>query len=527
VSPNTTLSLVLELRDPAAAKEASDIAAIYTPGSKTYGHYLTAAEVAARYGPSPGEIAKLRSLLTALGLTPDWTAGNAWMTIEGPASRVEKIFGVTARWYRSPRGVKYYAAAQTPVLPGSLRPYVTAVGRLNSDFEPSNDAVPQGGLAPADLLASYDITPLRNAGIDGTGETVVFFESDGFAQADLDAFTNKYNLPPLQPVVKAGPTFPSPGGETEMDLEVVHEIAPGAKLLIYNFDSAAAAKSAKSDADYLNAELQLQTQMINESKGDILSQSWGICEKPFGAALANAFASIYTQADAMGESSFVSSGDNAAYECLRLAARETAPSPDYLAVPLPADAPGVTAVGGTRLSVTTGSPAGWYDETVWEEPAETNGTGGGVSEYFPRPSWQVGPGVSDPTLNPQNMRSIPDVSADADPASGVAIYAPAGNTSGPTVGGGTSQSAPIWAGIAALIDEYLQQKGLQPVGFMNPALYQIAAHPNPLTAFHDITAGSNLYYPATPGYDMASGLGTPDAWNLAQDLAVYERGGGQ
>jgi kumamolisin len=78
-----------------------------------------------------------------------------------------------------------------------------------------------------------------------------------------------------------------------------------------------------------------------------------------------------------------------------------------------------------------------------------------------------------------------------------------------------------------LIDQFLQQQGQPIAGFLNPALYHVAANPSPFTAFHDVTIGTNLYYPATPGYDMATGLGTPDAWNLARDLVVYEQGGGQ
>jgi kumamolisin len=265
--------------------------------------------------------------------------------------------------------------------------------------------------------------------------------------------------------------------------------------------------------------------MVSENPGAVISQSWGLCEKPLGQALADAYKNLYDHADALGESVFVSTGDNAAYQCLPQVPRGTAPSADTLAVPLPADAPGVTATGGTRLSLS--SNHGWYNETVWEQPAETNGTGGGVSLYYNRPAWQQGTGVLDPLYNPRGMRSIPDVSADADPTSGVSIYIPIGNSSQWAGGGGTSQSAPIWAGITALINQYLQGKQLHPVGFMNPALYRIAAHPTPFQAFHDVTMGSNLYYPATPGYDMASGLGTPDVWNLARDLEAYQRGGGQ
>ena len=81
----------------------------------------------------------------------------------------------------------------------------------------------------------------------------------------------------------------------------------------------------------------------------------------------------------------------------------------------------------------------------------------------------------------------------------------------------------VWAGITALINQYMHQRGLPPVGFLNPALYQIAAHPDPAVAFHDITDGTNLHYPATPGYDMASGLGTPDVENLAQNILVTQK----
>jgi kumamolisin len=163
---------------------------------------------------------------------------------------------------------------------------------------------------------------------------------------------------------------------------------------------------------------------------------------------------------------------------------------------------------------------------VWEDPVETGGTGGGVSAFYSMPSWQQGPGVNNTQYNPNTMRSIPDVSADADPASGAAIYVSTPSGSEWTQGGGTSQSTPIWAGIAALINQYLQQKGLHRVGFLNPALYHIADSNVSYRAFHDITVGTNLYYPATPGYDIASGLGTPDVWNLALDLEAYQRGGG-
>ncbi len=524
VSPNTPLSLVLQLQDLTAAQEARDLRAMYTPGTKTYGHYLTAQDVAARYGPPTSMIARVRRALATLGLVADWQPGDDWLLASGSARSVERAFGVTVRWHRSPRGTRYYAADRASTVPVGLRPFVMAASRLDSDLEPRDLVVPRGGLSPADLLGVYDITPLRDAGLDGTGQTVVFYENDGFSQTQLDTFSARYHLPPLRPIVKAGPTFPEPGDETEMDLEVVHEIAPGARLLIYNQDLAAADRAAHTLDDALTAVLKLQTQMVDENPGAVLSDSWGFCENLYGSALAGAFKNLYDHADAMGESAFAATGDNGAYSCLNEAPRGTPPSPDYLSLWLPSSLPGVTATGGTRLSVSNSSPSGWYHETVWEYPAETGGGGGGVSAFFTRPAWQQGRGVVDPLLNPKAMRSVPDVSADADPASGVSVFIPDGSGKGIwTEGGGTSQAAPIWAGITALINQYMHQKGLPTAGFMNPALYQIAAHPDPAVAFHDITDGTNLHYPATPGYDMASGLGTPDVWNLTQDLERYER----
>ncbi len=524
IGPRQEISLLLTLPDPSAPRLAADLTAMYRPGSPRFHAYLTAQALAARYGPSSAAVRRVQAQLARLGLRADWHPGNNWLLARGPAGRMEAAFGVRVHWYRSrarPGGTRYYAAAQAPKLPAALRPLVASTGRFTSYYEPSIDAVPSGGLAPADLLAAYDIKPLRDLGLDGTGQTVAFYEFDGFAQSDLNTFTAKYGLPAMNPIIKAGPALP-PGGETTMDLEVVHEIAPGAKLVLYNADLS----SAKSNADALRLMLDLQSQMVNDNPGAIISQSWGICEQEWGGqATADAVKNIYDHADALGESVFVSTGDNGAYECLRHQPKGTPPLPQYRGVPLPSTAPGVTAVGGTRISVSANQ--GWYNETVWEDPIMTAGTGGGPSTYYAMPSWQQGPGVQDPQLNPHNMRAVPDVSADADPASGVAIFGPGGNSSSWSAGGGTSQSTPIWAGITALINQYLQSKKLKGAGFLNPALYQIAVSANPYRAFHDVTVGSNLYYPATAGYDMASGLGTPDAWNLARDLESYQQGGGQ
>ena len=129
--------------------------------------------------------------------------------------------------------------------------------------------------------------------------------------------------------------------------------------------------------------------------------------------------------------------------------------------------------------------------------------------------------MSSNQYNPSHKRMVPDVSADADPTTGMTLYMQGGLQQG----GGTSQAAPLWAGLTALINQYLKKKGLKPVGFMNPALYEIAAGKPPYPAFHDVVLGTNLAYPATPGYDLSTGLGSPDGFNLARDFEQYQRNG--
>ena len=139
--------------------------------------------------------------------------------------------------------------------------------------------------------------------------------------------------------------------------------------------------------------------------------------------------------------------------------------------------------------------------------------------FFPLPSWQVAPGTKNNFSN--GKRETPDISANADGESGWDIFA--GGAEQPI--GGTSAAAPFWAAISALIDQDLKAKGLNTIGFANPALYVFAQNPAglPTPPYHDVTLGTNLYYPATPGWDFATGLGTPDVGALANDFEWYRR----
>jgi kumamolisin len=113
------------------------------------------------------------------------------------------------------------------------------------------------------------------------------------------------------------------------------------------------------------------------------------------------------------------------------------------------------------------------------------------------------------------MRQVPDVAADADLNTGTVVV-----NNGQPVGGGTSLATPMWAGFTALIDQYLTSHGGHPVGFFNPLLYSLANGRPSYPPLHDITVGGNDFYPAGTGYDMTTGLGSPNVWNLARDLAA-------
>jgi kumamolisin len=154
----------------------------------------------------------------------------------------------------------------------------------------------------------------------------------------------------------------------------------------------------------------------------------------------------------------------------------------------------------------------------------SEGTGGGVSNLWTRPGWQNTVSSAADTSH----RLTPDVAADADPSTGVAVclpYDPKASDSCWSVGGGTSQAAPIWAGLTAMMDQYLIAHGGHALGDLNPQLYQVAAHAA-LPAFRDVAIGGNAVYTAGPGYDLVSGLGTPDVNNLAQDLLTLQQGHG-
>lgn len=444
-------------------------------------------------------------------LSIKWYTGHSVGVLSATPVVLGDALGARIDDYRSPQGQLFYAAKLQPPVPPALAGQVAGIGRLSDYVAYHDDYVPEGGLTPTGLDQAYDANPLAGQGINGAGETVVAMEIDGYAAADLRAFTDKFHLPAFAPgnfVVNGGEAGKAEG-ESDMDLETVREIAPEAKIVYYNLLQD---KSAKSFSQLL---LDGFTRVGRLYPGSIWTLSLGSCEKAANFTDLNAEDQAAYAAENHGTTVFASSGDTAGLECVPPNNWGSAPSQSDVGVSNPAVLTAVTGVGGTLLSVTT---TGAYDgESTWFYPVLGNGTSGGQSYTIAQPSWQVGQGLPKPSN--KVPRQVPDVSADGDPNSGNADHTGGSWSSG----GGTSLSSPIWAGFTALIDQYLHKNGKGPVGFFNPLLYYLAGHNQTYAPFHFVTVGGNEVWRNGNGYNESTGLGSPDVYNLARDILAYER----
>ncbi len=379
----------------------------------------------------------------------------------------------------------------------------------------SRSATLSGGVVgEAEALGGSELGPARAA--------VVLLPQPETTSTVLNAYATKFNLPPFHvsvvsdpsawgaPVLASQQGYAAVAGEAALDLEVVHGLAPGAKEIAYE----------GGDPSKLPVMLEA---MVTQHRGAILSSSVfsSHCEQDPGAKqVAAATDAVFAQAASEGTSIFWAAGDRGAFSCISDGQTSTM---ETVSVKPQAASPHVTAVGGTTVFLASNGL--YYKEAAWGEPLEQWGGGGGVSVLFGRPSWQDAPGVGTIT-----GRGVPDVSANADIESGWDVFSPAQNGGAPQEGpvGGTSAATPCWAAITALIDEYLMKQNLKTVGFANPALYFFATSPSGLPAapFHQITEGSNLHFSAAPGWNAATGLGSPDVGHLADDFVWYYRAHG-
>ncbi len=374
--------------------------------------------------------------------------------------------------------------------------------------------------SPQEMRTAYGLNNLIDAGMVGSGQTIVLIESYGSptVAADLQTFDQDYGLPdpPSLTVISplgTVPFDPNDSGqvgwafETTLDVQWAHAIAPGAAIVVMT-SPVAETEGVQGMPEFL----ALEKYALDHHLGKIISQSWGATENTLfdaaGRKILDDFSAFYERARSERVTVFASAGDSGSSN-VELDSVTIYPFPT---VGFPASSPLVTAVGGTSLYLDT---AGHYQsETVWDEVALGGGAGGGgISQVFREPGYQreTLPGHAQGQLD--HYRGIPDISYNADPYTPILVYV--GFLGSANAGyyfiGGTSEGSPQWAGIAADLNQYAGQ----PLGFLNPALYSIGGSGHFRDIGRDIKVGNNGYngvpgYAATPGWDLATGWGTPD-----------------
>lgn len=386
-----------------------------------------------------------------------------------------------------------------------------------------------GQVTPAMLRHAYGIDQIAFTGAggtlvagDGTGQTIAIIE-EGVAptlEADLTTFDQFFGIPapPSFTIVNqygVTTTNFSIVGEASLDVEWAHAVAPGASIVVYN------AAYLPNDPKTSFVNLIEAMQQASELPGvTVVSLSYGVPETQLAAWGLSAH-SLDANFTTPGVTFVVAAGDSGIYGDVL--------NPRQVVADYPAASPNVVAVGGTSITI---DPDGDYPgtgpsgEVAWgygTQSGSLGGGGGGLSTIESQPTWQRH--VVPSALDPNGVRALPDVSIDAGSVQPYDVFT--STLSGSTVSAaavgwlgdaGTSAAAPIWAGLIAIANQGRALAGETPLsgtGQTLPALYSL-----PSADFHDIVSGNNGD-PAGPGYDLATGLGTPIANLLIPDLAWY------
>jgi subtilase family serine protease len=443
-----------------------------------------------------------------------------------PVRRIIPFFVICLLLAACTQGGSSNAGTSTPAVTATQATKTVGITPTSSSSAPVVDNSPL--LCPAQLAArincqtprsmrvAYGVESLMQRGFTGKGQTIVDIVSFGSPtlQADMDVFDRQFYLPPITikvlapigtvPFDPASKDMTGWASETNLDVQVIHAIAPDANIVVLT-----SPVSETEGTIGLPEFLKLEQYAVNNHLGTIISQSWGASEVTLkdsaGQQEIQKWDAFFKQATTQqGITFFASSGDHGATDVTDLNGTILSKQPT---TSFPTDDPWVTSVGGTALSRAGISS---FQETAWNN--QFGASGGGYSTFFSRPVYQGCCVKSSPG------RGVPDVSGNADPTTALAIY-----FGGWPLIGGTSASAPLWAAIAAIAN----QMAGHALGFLNPALYKLAASSSYPQDFHDITKGNNTQdvggtivpgYAAAQGWDPVTGLGSPNAEKLIPDL---------
>jgi len=494
--------------------------------------YLSRQEHHRLYGADPADLEKVEQFakqhsLRVVSIDP----ARRMILLAGTAQTFFNAFGVELKTCVA-GGRKYRCRAGDIYVPAELSEIITSVTGLDnrpfakphyrakrvgahpaggtSQGGASAHAVPAvaTGFTPIQIAQLYNFPPQYN----GAGQTIAILElGGGFRPAELNSYFQQLGIVPPNVTTASypggGTNSPgtnaldpnNPDVEVLLDVEVAGSVAPGANIVVYFAPDA-------SDQSFLNVLTAIVHDTVNNP--NIISISWGGSEDAASEQFKNEMDQVLQSAAQLGMTVCVASGDNGSADF-----DPNDPNWDGGAhVDYPASDPYALGCGGTILAASNGAIS---SEVTWYE-GSNEGSGGGVSRFFPLPSYQQNAGVpaaADPA-GPV-MRGVPDVAGDAAQESGYRILCDGQHFPDPSQGlppvGGTSAVAPLWAGLIACINQGLGK----PVGFVNPLLYSI---PQGANGFRDITSGTNGDYSAGAGWDPCTGLGTPNGEQLLQAL---------
>ena len=475
---------------------------------------LTGDELAERYGADPADVDLVRQTLTGLGLeVTEVHPATRRIKVAGTLGDLSRAFGVTLQLVSSPdpvggRSVTHRYREGPLSVPAPLVGVMTAVLGFDTRPQARPHFRSRGAGAAAAQGTSYQPNQVADiyqfpAGTTGAGQTIAVIElGGGFTTSDLDAYFGSLGIavPSISAVGVDGASN-NPGDtsgasvEVNLDIDVIGAAAPGATQVVY---------FAPNDGD--QGFVDAISQAAQASPAPIaISISWGQSEDSWTAQGRSAIDAAIADAAVLGITVCVASGDNGSGDAV---------SDGQVHVDFPASSPHALACGGTKLLA---DPATGVisSEVVWNETAANEGAGGGgVSDQFGLPSWQANAGVparaggssGSSGAGGSSGRGVPDVAGNADPTTGYQIYS-GGN---PQVVGGTSAVAPLWAALVSRLAEATGQR----FGLLQPTLYAGVTPGASGPGFRDITSGNNGAYPAGPGWDACSGLGSPDGTAL-------------
>jgi len=484
---------------------------MYRSGSPAYHHFISSEEFHSVYSPTPAQVSQVSSFLQAHGIKPLGTTDNRlFLHANGKVEALNRLFHTEIHQFHqetAQQGTNYFAPSSELKVPSNLpiqaihglqnvtrlKSYAHSLAIQAYGVQHAGSG-PNGGYTPSDIQKAYNLP----TNLKGSGQTLALFELDGYLTSDITSYEDYFGLPamPLQNIlVDQASGVPSGTGganEVTLDIELMISMAPNAnQIIVYEGPNTS------------QGLLDTYSKIADDNLARNVSTSWGMTEDESPQSFIQSENNIFKQMAAQGQSFFAASGDSGADD-----------NGSNLSVDDPSSQPYVTAVGGTHLEI---SSDGTYEsETTWNHdgtPSDGAG-GGGISTIWAIPEWQTGLATSQ-NKGSNTMRNTPDVALNADPYSGYAIF-----TGGVwTVFGGTSCAAPMWAAFAALVNQQREMNGSTPLGFPNPLIYQIGKNSRYHNDFNDISDGStNIFYPAVPGYDNATGWGSFNGQNLLNDL---------